>query len=44
MSHKPCDNPPFNCPFGAEDAVSSYFCRDHCGEGVVEEEPDIEVE
>lgn len=28
----PCDDG--ICPFGAENAVGGYFCRDNCGLGV----------
>lgn len=43
----PCDIPDMNgnftCPFAEPNSCTGmYFCRDHCGLGVSEEEPDIE--
>ena len=39
MKFYPCDNPDSYCPF---DAVGSYDCRNFCGLGVDEDEPDEE--
>lgn len=37
----PCDNPDSYCPF---DAVGGYDCRNYCGLGVDENEPEDDYE